>query len=182
MSEPKCAEAVKLIASAIAGDEKTLSKVLEVLSGQYGRTDFISALLPFNYTNYYVKEMGSALVRRFASFELLVRPESLPEIKLWTNCIEDMFSANDKRSVNIDPGYISYAHIILATGKGYTHRPYLRGGIYADLTLVYTDRTFRSLPWTYPDYAEREVIEMFNKIRAKYVIQMKENVNVRNVT
>lgn len=174
MSKPKCAEAVKLITSIISGDKEKLSKTLEVLSGQYGRVDFISTLFPFSYTDYYAKEMGSTLVRRFASFELLVRPETLPDIKLWMNSIEDRFSAKGKRRVNIDPGYMSYAHIILATGKGYTHRPYLRNGIYADLTLVYRDGTFHSLPWTYPDYAEGEVIEMFNKIRAKYIIQMKE--------
>ncbi|MDI6777208.1 MAG: DUF4416 family protein [Syntrophales bacterium] len=174
MSKPKRAEAVKLITSILSGDKELLNKALEVLAGQYGRVDFISAFLSFNYTDYYAKEMGSTIWRRFASFESLVRPELLPDIKLWTNGIEDRLSANGKRRVNIDPGYISYAHLILATGKGYTHRPYLRDGIYADLTLLYRDKTFHSLPWTYPDYAEADVIEMFNKIRAKYIGQMKE--------
>ncbi|MFA4916068.1 MAG: DUF4416 family protein [Syntrophales bacterium] len=174
MSKPNCAESVKLITSILSGDKDLLNKALEVLDGQYGRADFISALLPFNYTDYYAKEMGPALVRRFVSFESLVRPESLPDIKIGTNGIEERFSVNGKRSVNIDPGYISYAHIILATGKGYSHRPYLRNGIYADLTLLYQDKTFCSLPWTYPDYAEVDIVEMFNKIRAKYVLQAKE--------
>jgi len=174
MSKPRHAESVKLITSILSGDKELLNKTLEVLAGQYGRADFISALLPFNYTDYYAKEVGPALVRRFVSFESLVRPETLPDIKLWTNGIEDRFSANGKRQVNIDPGYISYAHIILATGKGYTHRPYLRNGIYADLTLLYRDKTFCLLPWTYPDYAEVDIIKMFNRIRAKYILQMKE--------
>jgi hypothetical protein len=173
VSKTKCAEAVKLIMSILALDKEILGKALGLLSEQYGRVDFISALLPFNYTDYYAKEMGPTLVRRFASFEPLVRPESLPDIKLWTNYVEGRFSLDDKRSVNIDPGYMSYAHIILATGKGYAHRPYLRDGIYADLTLVYRDRNFHSLPWTYPDYGEGETILMFRKIRTKYITQMK---------
>jgi hypothetical protein len=87
--------------------------------------------------------------------------------------VEERFISDRKRRVNIDPGYISLAHLILATGKGYTHRPYLRDGIYADLTLIYIGKSFRSLPWTYPDYAEEGAIEMFNRIRAKYVAQLK---------
>jgi hypothetical protein len=87
--------------------------------------------------------------------------------------MEDRTSEGGKRRVNIDPGYMSQAHLILATGKGYTHRPYLRDGIYADLTLIYSGKSFQSLPWTYPDYGEKPVIEMFNRMRSKYLMQLK---------
>jgi hypothetical protein len=97
----------------------------------------------------------------------------LPDIKLATNDIEDRSALDKRRQINIDPGYISKAHLILATGKGYTHRPYLRDGIYADLTLIYQGKKFCPLPWTYPDYAEGEQISMFSKIRAKYLSQLK---------
>jgi hypothetical protein len=97
----------------------------------------------------------------------------LPGIKLAANEIEDKFTARQRRSVNIDPGYLSQAHLILATGKGYSHRPYLRDGIYADLTLIYQNRQFCSLPWTYPDYADEKQLEIFGKIRARYLIQLK---------
>ncbi len=76
--------------------------------------------------------------------------------------------------MNIDPGYLSPAHLILATGKGYTHRPYLRDGIYADVTLVYRDGAFHSLPWTYPDYAAVGTRTMLQGIRAKYMAQRKQ--------
>jgi len=97
----------------------------------------------------------------------------LPDVKLLANDVEHRFSVRGKRRVNIDPGYISQAHLILATGKGYTHRPYLRDGIYADLTLMYRGKTFHSLPWTYPDYSAKPVIDMFNRIRSKYIMQLK---------
>jgi hypothetical protein len=129
--------------------------------------------MPFHYTDYYTEEMGSPLERRFIFFSTLVRPESLPAVKLWTNDVEDSTSNAGKRRINIDPGYMSQAHLILATGKGYTHRPYLRDGIYADLTLIYRGKSFQSLPWTYPDYGEKPVIEMFNRMRSKYLIQLK---------
>jgi hypothetical protein len=97
----------------------------------------------------------------------------LPDIKLATNEIENKSASDSRRQVNIDPGYISKAHLILATGKAYTHRPYLREGIYADLTLVYQGKKFCSLPWTYPDYADEKQLLMLSKIRAKYLLQLK---------
>jgi hypothetical protein len=195
MSKPAPAEPVKLAVSIFYANHHLLKEVLSGLSSEYGDVDFISQEMPFNYTQYYAKEMGSSLSRRFVFFEAPVRPESLPDVKLFTNCMEDRFSIENetglespscrgkdgkpiagdfqsrRRQVNIDPGYISKAHLILATGKGYTHRPYLRDGIYADVTLIYTEKSFHSLPWTYPDYAEKKVIELFNRIRAKYIEQ-----------
>ncbi|MCG6533460.1 MAG: DUF4416 family protein [Syntrophales bacterium LBB04] len=173
MSEPKRPEAVKLFASIIFTDKKILIEVLAELAGQYGTTDFISPAVPFSYTDYYFREMGSPLERLFLSFAILIERETLPDIKLRTNDIEKRFSLSGRRRVNIDPAYMSRANLILATGKEYAHRPYLRCGIYADLTLIYTDKSFQPLPWTYPDYGERETREMLNKIREKYIIQIK---------
>lgn len=173
MSRPVEAEAVKLIMSIFSAQDRLLNEVLESLDRLYGNIDFISSPVPFDYTDYYAVEMGSPLYRRFVSFEDLIRPESLPDIKQITNGLEDQYSTNGQRIINIDPGYIWHAHLILATGKGYTHRPYLRDGIYADLTLIYQHGTFQPLPWTYPDYAAQETIAMFNKIRAKYILQIR---------
>ena len=174
MSRPKAAEPVKLIMSLFAVGPDVLRDVLARLIETYGMTDFISGRLPFEYTSYYAPEMGPSLLRCFVSFEKLIRPECLPDVKNLTNELEERFAVEGRRTVNIDPGYIAQAHLILATGKGYTHRPYLRDGIYADLTLMFSHKTFRTLPWTYPDYAEKSCIEMFNKIRARYVEQLKE--------
>jgi len=173
MSRPQTAEPVKLIMSLFAIGPDSLRDALACLIETYGMADFISGLLPFEYTSYYAAEMGPSLLRRFVSFENLIRPESLPDIKNLTNQLEERFAVGERRTINIDPGYIAKAHLILATGKGYTHRPYLRDGIYADLTLMYSHKTFCTLPWTYPDYAEKSSIEMFNKIRARYVEQLK---------
>jgi hypothetical protein len=173
MSKPRPAESVKLLMSHIYADGNLLKSILEALSELYGDIDFVSARMPFHYTDYYTEEMGSALERRFIFFDTLIRPESLPDVKLRTNDIEERTLEGGKRRVNIDPGYISQAHLILATGKGYTHRPYLGDGIYADLTLIYTGKSFQPLPWTYPDYGEKPAMEMFNRIRSKYLMQLK---------
>jgi len=178
MSKPNPAEPVKLIFSIFADKPAKIDETISALAVYYGLPDFISAVMPFEYTDYYCPEMGAGLVRRFISMAKLIRPESLPDIKKATNGIEEKSAAAGKRSVNIDPGYLSKAHLILATGKGYSHRPYLRDGIYADLTLIYQNKKFCVLPWTYPDYASIAFQGMLEKIRAGYLLQLKEdNIN-----
>lgn len=173
MSKPTPAQPVKLVFSIFASTGEKIDEVLSLLAAQYGQPDFISDEVLFDYTDYYRKEMGENLVRRFLSMQKLINPETLPDIKLATNDIENEFTENGKRLVNIDPGYISQAHLILATGKGYSHRPYLRDGIYADLTLFYQNKKFCSLPWTYPDYADEKQLVMFAQIREQYLLQLK---------
>ncbi|MCE5264687.1 MAG: DUF4416 family protein [Deltaproteobacteria bacterium] len=173
MSDPQPPEAVKLIASLLSGDDSLLGDAVRALSEKYGKADFISAPMPFTYTDYYAAELGSDLIRRFMAFERPIRPETMPDVKLWTNALEKRLSVDGRRRVNIDPGYLAKAHLILATGKGYTHRPCLREGIYADLTLIYREKAFHPLPWTYPDYAGEEIMGMLNRIREKYLLQLK---------
>lgn len=173
MSKPKEPKPVKLIAGIFSLRRDLIGKALESLSERYGKPDFISEFLPFDYTDYYGPEMGSPLVRRFASFEELVKPDVLPDVKIFSNGIEDRLSLQGKRQVNIDPGCLSEFHLILATGKGYAHRPYLRDGIYADLTLIYRDGAFHPLEWTYPDYRSKVIKDILMKIREKYILQIK---------
>lgn len=173
MSDPKGANPVKLFVSILFTDKKILAEVLEKLRGHYGSIDFISPAKPFLYTNYYCREMGSPLERFFVSFATLIPPESLPDIKLWTNDLEKAFVEGSGRRVNLDPGYISGGNLILITGKEFAHRPYLRDGLYADLTLIYSKQCFQPLPWTYPDYREKEIREMFARLRAKYILQLR---------
>jgi len=174
MSKPKSPEPVKLIASVFSQTQELITAVTKELSKKFGSIDFISEIFPFESTSYYEKEMGKGLIRRFFSFNKMVLPYRLSHIKLYTNKIEEHFSDHQgNRRLNIDPGYISLSHLILATGKGYAHRPYLRDGIYADLTLIYEDKSFHALDWTYPDYRSEDIIELMNTIRRKYVFQLK---------
>ena len=173
MSKPMQALPVKLIFSILAPATGILNDTIDRLSALYGHPDFVSSQMPFDYTDYYNLEMGEKIFRRFLSMEQLIRPEKLPDIKLATNEIEKESTVDDRRRVNIDPGYLSQAHLILATGKGYSHRPYLRAGIYADLTLIYQGKKFCSLPWTYPDYADEKQLRMLSTIRSRYLLQLK---------
>ncbi|MBP9560644.1 MAG: DUF4416 family protein, partial [Syntrophorhabdaceae bacterium] len=108
------------------------------------------------------------LYRIFVLFGSLVGRDCLIETKLKTNAIEKDLSTEEKRQVNIDPGYISLENIILATTKNYTHRVYMGSGIYGDLTLIYKKGGYKPLEWTYPDYAGSDIVSIFNRWREHY--------------
>ena len=173
MSKPTPAPPVKLIFSVLAKEAELLNETISVLARHYGQPDYISAIMPFDYTDYYSTEMGENLSRRFLTMEKLIKAETLPDIKLTTNKLEEKLINDKKRRINIDPCYRSASHLILATGKGYSHRPYLRDGIYADLTLIFQGGKYFSLPWTYPDYGAEKQKEMLSRIRDKYLLQLK---------
>ena len=174
MSKLKKPKPVKLIMSIIFKEKEILNAVMQELSSIFGQMDFASEILPFNFTDYYCKEMGKPLKRQFISFLKLISPETLPEIKHETNKVELKYSKEEKRQANIDPGYITAERLVLATGKNFTHRIYLKDGVYADLTLIYQNKDFRPLSWTYPDYASPGIREIFKQIREKYLSQLKQ--------
>jgi len=66
------------------------------------------------------------------------------------------------------------SRFVLATGKDYSHRIYIGENIYADLTLMWTKKGFKTLEWTYPDYASKEVTGFLEKVRNKYLLDLKE--------
>ncbi len=180
MGKPKEAQPARLFMSLIVSDEDLLQQALARLASVFGETDLVSERFPFNFTVYYTKEMGSCLFRHFITFKNLIPIPRLPEIKLMTNRLEEQWATPEgNRRINIDPGYLCLHHVVLATTKGYTHRPYLRDGIYADLTLIYRDRSFQFLEWTYPDYRQARVIDLFNQVRKRYLDDIKQGAGDR---
>lgn len=171
MSQPKEPLPAKLIIRFLFRDFNVQAETLKALGEMFGKLDFLSAPSPFPYTTYYDSEMGEGIRRQTAAFLDLVPIESLPEIKLKTNELEKRFSVEEKRQVNIDPGILNEERFILATGKNFTHRIYLRSGIYADLTLIYQKGAYRPLPWTYPDYQEPDFLHYLGVLRKKLRFQ-----------
>ena len=159
---------VKLIIGFIYKDEAIFIKAKEKLRKQFGKIDFESTEIDFNYTDYYEAEMGKALKRRFISFTKLIPIQDLYRIKLYTNRLETKFLTAKCRQINIDPGYMDLAKLVLATTKDYAHRIFLRKGIFAEITLSFRGSSFSANEWTYPDYRSQEYIDIFNQIRKLY--------------
>jgi len=174
MSIPQPAEPAKLVVGFFTKEKSLLVPVAGELTERFGTIDLISSWLPFDYTRYYAGEMGSPLWRRIMAFKSLIDQESLASVKLATNKLENKFAAENGRRINIDPGYLLQERFVLASGKNFTHRIYLQRGIYADLTLIYQNKALRPLPWTYPDYADPEIIGFLTMARNKYRIDLKK--------
>lgn len=170
IQEPK---KVKLISSIISNTKNYFDNVEKNLITNFGTIDFKSQILPFNHTKYYNKEMGHTLVRKFVSFEKLILPDELAEIKIKANEIEQEFlSENNNRNLNIDPGYITLAKLVLASTKDYSHRIYLKKGIFAEATLHFYKGNFESFPFTYPDYGSDLIKNILVNIRGIYKEQL----------
>ncbi|MFA5311159.1 MAG: DUF4416 family protein [Candidatus Omnitrophota bacterium] len=169
MGKVKRVKPVKLITGFIFKNEADLEKAQAALISRFGRIDFISEIIPFDQTDYYKAEMGLGLKRVFLSFHKLINPSRLPAIKRLTNNIEVKFSLRGNRLINIDPGYLDLAKVVLASTKDYCHRVYLDKGVFAEITLFFRGDSFRPWEWTYPDYRKTEYIAVFNKIRELYL-------------
>lgn len=161
-------EKVKLIAGLFSNDIEIIGRVADKLQKLFGPIDYESRISDFLHTDYYRKEMGPNLKRKFLSFKKPVDLKNICAVKLKTNALEKRFEKNGLRTVNIDPGYLNLAKLVLFSTKDYTHRIYLGSGIYAEVTLYYKDGSFQSWPWTYPDYKTAEYVGIFNEIRALY--------------
>lgn len=166
MGQIRAVSPVKLLAGLITADLSLLKAVKERLEKEWGPVDSESDIMDFNYTRYYEAEMGSPLYRRFLSFQKLIDPGTLAGKKVFTNSLENEFARpGGKRTVNIDPGYLVPAKLVLATTKDRSHRIYLGQGIYAEVTLLYYRGKFEPLPWTYPDYRTEAYREYFARVR-----------------
>jgi len=157
MAQPAQPAPVKLICGLISARGDLLDQAANALRDAFGPTDLVSETFPFDLTHYYDDQMGSPLWRRFVSFERTVSPDVLAGAKLRTNQIEADFArrfpAAPPRPINLDVGYIESAKLVLASMKNFSHRIYLSGGVYAEITLQYRKGRWERLPWTFPDYA-----------------------------
>jgi len=174
MSHPQPPKPAKLVIGLFTQKPELMTAVASELMEKFGPIDLISPLFPFDFTTYYEKEMGPALVRRIFVFKPLIAQEILADIKLKTNAIETKFRAGGMRQVNIDPGFLLMERLVLATGKNFAHRIYIGKCIYADLTLIYQNNGYQPLAWTYPDYAHDDIRRFLILVRNKYMKDLED--------
>src|SRR3989339_238962 len=139
MGKPANPKPALLFTGILYSDKSYLSKAKESLLEIFGSTLLETPSVSWDYSEYYKEEIGSPIMRTFIFFKDLINRAEIADIKLRTNDIETSLSIDGKRKVNLDPGYLTLANVILATTKGYAHRIYLGKGIYGEVSLLYRE-------------------------------------------
>ncbi len=160
---------VLAIVAVISRHDGVVSWTKERLAGMGGEVALESRRFEHGETGFYEREMGAGLYKQFLLFEQWIDQAELADWKVLTNRLEEEFAATgkfeEKRPLNLDPGYLSEAKLVLATTKDRDHRIYLRDGIYAEVTLHYVKNEWQGARWTYPDYQRADYHAFFSECR-----------------
>lgn len=156
-----------LVVGALFSSEDAYARALPLLEAAFGELGMESATMPWRHSRYYEAEMGGPLLRRFLFFKNLILQDMLAPAKVKTVEIEAALSVEGKRTVNLDPGYLTPAKLVLASNKDYSHRIYLGSGVYAEVTLRYSKgkRAYLPLENTYLDFKDPRYQRVFSLAR-----------------
>ncbi|HEX3871484.1 MAG TPA: DUF4416 family protein [Pirellulales bacterium] len=169
MGEPTCHKPVLRLVAVITRHESALVWASQQLVGRWGPVALQSAAFAFEETRYYESTMGPHLSKTFLTFEPLADATELVTWKLWCNELEKEYAAlgrhDESRPLNLDPGYVTPAKLVLASTKDHAHRIYLGRGIYAEITLAYRDGGWRHHEFTFPDYRRDDYQRFFTDCR-----------------
>ena len=164
----------RLVFSILATTWEFWPELKRDLENEFGPVASSLGPFPFIWTDYYNAELGGPPERRFISFQRLVPQDHLATIKLRALELEKLWARTDGgRRCNLDPGLLSHDRFVLASVKNYTHRIYLGHGVFADLTLIYRKGAWRILDWTYPGYADKNMLDHLTVLRQAYGEEIK---------
>jgi len=167
MGEIKTPAPVALLVAAL-WQESFPPAIWQPALDSFGITLCESETFDFDFSDYYAAEMGENLKKRFLVFDRLFDPAELPHWKLAAIEIENRFKHNNNRRLNLDPGYIDSAKLVLSTTKNFDHRIYLGRGVYGDVQLRYRHGHYVRNDWTYSDYQRPAHVAFFEMARQKY--------------
>lgn len=172
MAEVLYVEPVVRFCAVISSCVDLREMAINELALRWGPATLAAKGLPFHAGGFYSESMGTGLIKDLVVFGDPIDPAGMPDWKLETNQLEQELVAHlaaqsdalskpipfdADRPLNLDPGYVTQAKLVLATTKDRDHRLYLRDGIFAEVTLTYTAKRWIHHRWTYPDYRTETV-------------------------
>ncbi|MDZ7344216.1 MAG: phosphoribosylformylglycinamidine cyclo-ligase [candidate division KSB1 bacterium] len=173
MSAAKSPPPAALFIAVLFSPKTSGDEVRAMVTQEFGDIVLQSPIYLFKHSDYYTNEMGENLQKTFLLLDRLIDPATLVEWKRRAQAIEAKYAIAGKRTINLDPGYLDAAKLVLATSKNYDHRIYLGRGIYGDVQLRFRFQKFQVNDWTYPDYRQPEHIAFFEQARLKYFEMLK---------
>lgn len=161
-------EPVKLFLGFLYSTNGPIEEAIQAIDLEIGKIDYRSSAFPFDQTDFYKEEMGEGLQRIFVSIERWIHPGELIGVKKTVGLIEDRFRVNGKRTVNIDPGYLDFTKVVLASHKTGGQKLYIQDDVFIDLVLYYHKNRYEPLPWSFPDFKSGIYDGVWNEIRSIY--------------
>jgi hypothetical protein len=169
MGQPLPHPPVLLLLAAFSRHEAAFDWTRQRAIEAWGPIAMESPAFSFTETNYYKATMGPDLRKVFFAFQGGMDPASLADIKLATNRWEEEYAEmtvhSEPRPLNLDPGYITLAKLVLASTKDFAHRIYLSRGIFAEITLQYRHQRWAHHEYTFPDYRREDYQQFFSDCR-----------------
>lgn len=161
---------VLLFLAAFSRYDEALQWAERQAAEHWGPVALASEVFSFDQTDYYEPSMGPGLKKILMVFESLIEPTRLVDIKHETGRWEAEYRQShnwpEPRPLNLDPGYLTEAKLVLATTKDRNHRLYLDRGIFAEVTLSYQrGGAWLARDWTYADYQTPGYHEFLNRCR-----------------
>lgn len=155
MSEPLSSPSVLVLASVIRSSMEELEAAVEGLEGIFSPVLMESPDYPFDLSDYYAGEMGGGLLRNWLVFGRLGDPAMLPDWKLACHEVETRLSSEDgSRRANIDPGYLDFGKLVLASFKEAPDKIYMGRGVWAHTCLRYGHGCFSAPDHSFPDFRD----------------------------
>jgi hypothetical protein len=169
-----------LVLTAFSRHRTALDWAKARAAAEWGPVPLQSTAFAFDETDYYRKSMGADLKKVFWVFERAFDPADLADVKRLTNAWEAEYASlarqgramasdgsaiGEPRPLNLDPGYLTAAKLVLASTKDHAHRIYVRDGIFAEVTLFYRHGRWEHHEFTFPDYRRADYHEFFCRAR-----------------
>lgn len=157
------------LVSLLTGSAGALRAGVHRLRDRWPALRLLAPPRAFDVTEYYRGEMGTGLLRWWAYRPTLADPLDLPDWKRHTRSVEaELADETGDRTVNIDPGYLDYGLVVLASHKPGTHRLPMGSGVYADVELYYSHGSYDPLPWSFPDFRDGRHDALLENLRTRY--------------
>jgi len=143
-----------LMVSVLYGSEAILEESVRRLEEPFGPVALRSDPYAFDMSDYYRPEMGDGLRRVWLAFAQPVRPERLADWKLECASIEEDMSDDGRRRANLDPGYLDFGKLVLASFKEAPDKIYMGRGVWAHTCLRYGHGRFTAPDHSFPDFRD----------------------------
>jgi hypothetical protein len=164
------------------GEARLLAWIRARARERWGEIEREAGPYPFGWTDYY-RRIAPELDRHLVSFRGLMSPEGLADWKHEALALEaesgSLFPSPEggvpDRRVNVDPGWIDGARLVLASTKDHAHRIYLRDGIFAEVTLFFRKGAVASHEFTFPDFRSGRYDPFLRGVRADWIRDVRES-------